>query len=74
MHKTMTTSCWCSIISHTKTWSGLEFEYGTMNVYIFLQPAIHLILFVLCVFRKFFFNAWYRYKQMPFCELRYQNK
>ena len=55
MYKTMTTSCWCS---HTKTWSGLEFEYGTMNVYIFLQPAMHkgvLDSFCsLCVFRKNF--------------------
>ena len=41
MHKTMTTSCWCLIISYSKTWSELEFEYGTMNVYIFNQPAIH---------------------------------
>ena len=50
MHKTVPTSCWCSIISHTKTWSGLEFESGTMNVYIFLQPAMHKgVLDSLCI-------------------------
>ena len=57
MHKTVPTSFWCSIISHAKIWSALEFELGTMNVYIFLQPAIRK-----GILDYFFFKTRYRYK------------
>jgi hypothetical protein len=53
MLKTMTTSVWCFAISDPKTWSGLEFVSGVLNVHIsmrlfiqkgVLETILHLVL------------------------------
>jgi hypothetical protein len=49
----MTTSVWCFAISDPKTWSGLEFVSGVLNVHIsmrlfiqkgVLETILHLVL------------------------------